>query len=483
MEPALRLINWSLAWQLLNGIDAELFAGHDGAAFRDRWLQSIHQHARFVHENFSRHSSANNHLIGEAAGLFIAATTWPFWADMRKWRQKAAGELEREAQLQNAPDGVNREQAVSYQQFVYDLFLLCRLAADAEGRPFSDAFSACMERMAGFLASVMDVAGNMPMIGDADDGYVVRLSQEADFCRYRSTLASAALLFGRPAFRQKAATLDDKTRWLFGKGAEQAWQRLAGGTDLLPPRRDFPTGGYYVLGCDLETPSEIRLVADAGPLGYREIAAHGHADALSFTLSVGGLEFLIDPGTYAYHADDRWRQYFRGTSAHNTLRVDRRDQSESGGNFMWLTKANAGCALWQVSDTRDVFEGWHDGYRRLPDPVMHQRRISLYKDTRRFEIEDRLVMSGTHEIELYFHCSEECRVEPQADGFGIYRGDRYLRLTLPRLPGAESRLYRGSERPVHGWVSRRYDQRMPSTTIVWGATVTGNTVLRSGLQC
>ena len=42
-------------------------------------------------------------------------------------------------------------------------------------------------------------------------------------------------------------------------------------------------------------------MADAGPLGYQTIAAHGHADALSFTLSVGGMEFLVDPGTYAYH--------------------------------------------------------------------------------------------------------------------------------------------------------------------------------------
>ena len=32
--------------------------------------------------------------------------------------------LEREALLQNAPDGVNREQATSYQQFTFDLLLL-----------------------------------------------------------------------------------------------------------------------------------------------------------------------------------------------------------------------------------------------------------------------------------------------------------------------------------------------------------------------
>ena len=54
-----------------------------------------------------------------------------------------------------------------------------------------------------------------------------------------------------------------------------------------------------------------------------------------------GKEFLIDPGTYAYHTHRAWREYFRGTAAHNTVRVDGVDQSQSGGNFMWLKKAEA----------------------------------------------------------------------------------------------------------------------------------------------
>ena len=69
------------------------------------------------------------------------------------------------------------------------------------------------------------------------------------------------------------------------------------------------------------------MVADAGALGYRAAATHGHADALSFTFSVGGREFLVDPGTYAYYTQQAWRRYFRGTAAHNALRIDGLDQS------------------------------------------------------------------------------------------------------------------------------------------------------------
>src|SRR6266508_915108 len=153
----------------------------------------------------------------------------------------------------------------------------------------------------------------------------------------------------------------------------------------LTIRRAFSEGGYYILGCDFETGNEIRLVADAGPVGYQTIAAHGHADALAFTLSVGGKEFLIDPGTYAFHTQGPWRRYFRGTAAHNTLRIDGMDQSQPGGTFMWLRKADARCTLWRSSDDRDVFEGRHDGYAHLPDPVEHRRRISLDKRARQVE--------------------------------------------------------------------------------------------------
>src|SRR5207249_6082019 len=137
--------------------------------------------------------------------------------------------------------------------------------------------------------------------------------------------------------------------------------------------REFADGGYYILGERFETPDEVRLIVDAGPIGYQAIAAHGHADALAFTLSLGGKEFLVDPGTFAYHTEPLWRAYFRGTSAHNTVRIDGEDQSQPGGKFMWLAKANAACAAFDTSTTEDVFEGWHDGYLRLPDPVMHRR--------------------------------------------------------------------------------------------------------------
>ena len=482
LEVAIRLINWSIAWQLVGGAGSPLFAGSEGLQFRQRWLDSVYQQARFVRGYFSRYSSANNHLIGEAAGLYIAGLTWPCWPGLRRWREAARRILEREMLAQSSADGVNLEQAVCYQQFVLDFLLLALLAGSAAGEPFSAAYRQRIAAMLEFLASIMDAGGHVPMIGDADDGAVTRLAQGAGFCPFRSLLASGAVLFENGALKHKAGELDDKTRWLFGSPAREVFDRLPTQRSPLPTRRAF-AGGYYILGCDFEGRDEVRVVADAGPLGYGTIAAHGHADALSFTLSFGGLPFLIDPGTYLYHGGGRWRAYFRGTSAHNTVRIDGLDQSEPGGDFMWVRKARAGCDAVQVADEVETLDLWHAGYLRLPDPVLHRRRLIFEKAVRRLVIEDRLQMSAVHDVELFFHCAAACSVEPAASGFAIRRGRWTLVLQPPPNPQGAARLYRASTHPICGWSSRRYDQREPSTTIAWQARLQGSVLVRTELVC
>jgi hypothetical protein len=472
LEAAMRLVNWAIAWQLVQPIaDAD---------FKARWLRSVYEHAHFVRHWFSAHSSANNHLIGEATGLFIATLTWPHWREMREWRVAAKRILEREALSQNAPDGVNREHAVWYQHFVLDMLVLCLLAGKANGEWFSADYESRIEAMMDFLASIMDAGGNVPMFGDADGGYLARLEQDAAFSPYRSLLGLGALLFKRGDFKLKAGPLDDKARWLLGAGAAAQYEALEAEHTRLPLRQSFPEGGFFVLGTDFDTPREIRAVVDAGPLGYTAIAAHGHADALSFTLSIGGREFLIDPGTYAYHTHERWREYFRGTAAHNTVRIDGLDQSEQGGNFMWMKHARAGCGLWLSSADKDSFEGWHDGYRRLEDPVKHRRLIELDKRARRLVIEDALDMAEEHDVELLFHCAEQCEVRAVEGGYAVARDGISLRLALPANGSAE--LHRASLAPIFGWVSRAFDRREPTTTIVWRARLSGPALLRTEIS-
>ncbi|HVL76714.1 MAG TPA: alginate lyase family protein [Noviherbaspirillum sp.] len=480
LEHALRLVNWAAAWQLLGGAEAPLFQGAQGAAFRQRWLAAVHRHCDFIASHLSKYSSANNHLFGEYMGMFIASLTWPCWAESSRWRDTARQGLEAEALKQIADDGVNLEQAIWYHHEVTEMMLLCTLSARRNDVHFARAWWARLEAMCEFIAAVMDVDGNVPMIGDADDAVMLRLAPDRTQNVYRSLLATAAVLFSRPDFARKAGTFDDKSRWLLGQDAAFDFAALKAdgarqprGSGEPPPRLAFPHGGYYVLGSALDTPEEVRIVADAGPLGYLSIAAHGHADALSFTLSAAGREILIDPGTCAYHTQPAWRAYFRGTSAHNTVRIDGRDQSEAGGNFMWLHKAHAQCELWDSDEDADRFAAWHDGYQRLPDPVIHRRKLLYMKSERVLVVQDSFECASSHGLEFWWHFAEDCIVNVHGGMIEARCGP--VRMTMERDTPPESlELVSGAEQPQAGWISRRFDERHPTTSVVLRERISGS---------
>lgn len=472
LEHGIRLLNWAVAWQLLGGYSSPLFDGENGQKFQRRWLDAIFQHCHFIAGHFSKYSSGNNHLLGEYMGLFIGALMWPCWAESSGWLKLAMNGFESEALKQNAPDGVNREQALWYHHEVTDMMFLCGLAAKENGLNFSDDYWERIEAMLDFIASVMDISGNVPMIGDSDDGRMVNLSREENFNVYRSLLATGAVLFGRADFAHKAGRLDDKSRWLLGAEAVVRFDDLL----VTSPAQDsvkrlFPDGGYCVLGSELNTPNEIRILAKAGPLGYLSIAAHGHADALSFTLSVGGHPILIDPGTFAYHTQQVWRDYFRGTSAHNTIRVDAQDQSVSGGSFMWLKHAKARCLSWESNETHDRWLAEHDGYLRLSDPVRHQRQLMLDKIANRITVTDNLECKHQHMVEMHWHFSETCSVFIDEEHAHIDTPDVSLLLRWPN--GLSARLACGEDAPPMGWISKSLDVKIPSKSVVVTGSVVG----------
>jgi hypothetical protein len=480
LEHAMRLINWSFAWQLLGGEHSPLFATNEGRAFQERWLTSIFQHCRFIAGHFSRHSSANNHLLGELTGLFVAATTWPLWPQSRAWREIAQCELEQQALTQNGTDGVNREQAVWYHHEVADMMLIAGLVARANAMDFATEYWERLEAMLDYVASIMDVAGNVPSFGDADDAIIARLDPAADAKVYRSLLAAGASVFARPDLKLKAGTFDDKSRWLLGDRAAEQFASLAATPPVRLPRREFPVAGTYVLGHEFETPREVRIVADAGRLGYLSIAAHGHADALSFTLSAAGTELLIDPGTFAYHTQKEWRDYFRGTSAHNTVRLDGQDQSVGAGNFLWLSHAQVRVLEFVSSAQFDRLVAEHDGYRRLADPVTHRRELLLDHATSVITVVDELFGRAEHALEMFWHFAEGCEVTLDGEQATVRRGTAQLTMQLP--PGLRCELVRGREAVPLGWISRRFDERVPSPTLALHGAIRGNVRLVTRIE-
>jgi hypothetical protein len=209
----------------------------------------------------------------------------------------------------------------------------------------------------------------------------------------------------------------------------------------------------------------------AGAFGYPAIAAHAHCDQLSVGLKYGALGVLTDCGTGVYHGEERWRRFFRGTSAHNTVRVDGQDQAQYAGPFLWSTHADGRMAV--ACDEPECFEVWgtHDGYRRLPDPVSHERRVA-YRKGLGYRVTDLLLGGRPHLYELFWNFGRGLTLEPVGPldhaGPGLAAGWRILHEGRPLLglllvssaPG-EARVAVGDEATPAGFESRRYRERHP----------------------
>jgi hypothetical protein len=469
LELGIRVINWMWAFDFIH--ESGLLTG----AIRERALHATFLHLWDITRKYSRGSSANNHLVGEAAGVFIATSYFPDFVGAREWREESRRILLEEIQGQTFDDGCNREHAFGYHLFVLQFFLYAGLVARRSGADFPRSYWDTLERMMDFAARVAE-AGPVTY-GDADDGYVLDLGAPAD--DVNALLTTGAILFDNGEWKRRAGGFHEPAWWLFGRDGRDRFGALAEAGPARLSSHAFPESGYYLLQSGGPDPSTmISAFFDCAELGFGTIAAHGHADALSFTLRAFGTDVFVDPGTYDYFTYPEWRAYFRSTRAHNTLTIDDEDQSEMRGAFMWGSRARARCVEWRPSATGGLVCGEHDGYSRLRDPVRHRRTISLDGDSGTITIQDDVEMRNDHHVRLHFHLAEQCRVIGRfADGMEIAIGND--RITLHVDARFSLRTVEGCDAPGGGWVSRGYHRKASATTIVAEAVASGHSTFQT----
>jgi hypothetical protein len=309
------------------------------------------------------------------------------------------------------------------------------------------------------------------MYGDSDDGYVLNLGNAPT--DVRAMLAAGAVWFNRPDFKSLAGEYSETAWWMLGEHGRQAFDRISADASPLASHA-FRESGYYLLQAgDSKPTGGVSVFIDCAELGFQSIAAHGHADALSFTMRAFGREVLVDPGTYDYFTYPAWRDYFRSTRAHNTVAVDDEDQSVMLGPFMWGERARTRCLEWTPSDAGGRFTGEHDGYRRLADPVLHRRTLELEDHGRLLTVTDVLEMQGEHSVSVYFHLAESCRIaRHEGQRFVVDIGDN-REVILDFDAGLSIAVMQGSESPIAGWVSRCYHGRAAATTLKGTAVCKG----------
>jgi hypothetical protein len=463
----------SLVWirRLLDGWPgvAELFED-DGLA-----LQQIRWHQEYLAMFPSRASSANNHVIAEAAGQLIASCAFPWFPESERWRNQAARLLERELIRNTFPSGIGRELASDYQCFVAELGFLAAVEAEVSGHPLTQRVWGRLCAVADSAAALVDECLRSPRQGDSDEGRALLLDAPTAN-RWPSLLALSGALVGR---------LD----WWPSPPADASSPIIAALAGSKHPVEDRPSrrpshfadAGVTLLRTNGE--NEIWCRCDGGPHGYLSIAAHAHADALSVEARYGGVDILADPGTYCYHGERAWRSYFRSTIAHNTAELGGRSQSIEGGPFMWVRHAQS--RELEVVDDGDIarWTAEHDGYASLDPPVLHRRSVLLDRASRTLDIIDEFE-GGSHDIRLAFHLGPEVQVELDGSCATLSWPDAAkpgtARLELPSA--LRWTLHRGQTQPILGWYSPGLGRRVPTFSLLGCGRCTADAPLATRLE-
>jgi hypothetical protein len=441
-EAGLRGTSFALTFDALRG--SGLIAPHDTSLV----LRGLWQHARWALRDRSFGSSANNHLIGEAAGVVAIGLLTPELADAEVWVARGLRWLEAESERQILPDGGGAEQAFAYHLFVCDLLALVAALVETRGRELPPMIRAALDRSADALALQVHPGEPDPAYGDSDDGRAFAFDAEETRVA-RAVAAALACAVGHRGAASLAGRPDLPATLLFGSAGLQRFD--AGGSEA-PADGVLPDAGIVVL-----RRHGVRTLFDVGALGYLGIAAHGHADGLAVAVSVGPTELISDPGTGTYFGDRDLRHVLRSTGAHATVTVDSRDQAVYGGSFLWLRHAQA--SLLHVDLDAGYAIGETDAWRHLPDPVTHRRAV-LVLSTGAVLVYDRLDARRPHRYAQSWplHPSLELR-ERTASVFEAFADGRSS--LLAAFAGTNAVVKQSRD----GWWSRKLERVEPACVL------------------
>jgi hypothetical protein len=456
LEVAFRTLSWLWMRFLLQDCPVE------PSAFREEWMQALALSGRHIERYLSTYFSPNTHLLGEAIALFFIGTLCPELPAAARWKQRGGDIVMQEAQRQVRADGLHFEQSTYYHVYALDLFLHARILAARNGIPVPAEFDVKLEKMVTALA-LLSRAGAPPAFGDDDGGRVFDASRNQSR-HMLDPLATGAVLFQRGDFKFLAGEIREETLWLMGEAGIARFDALSSSQPSAASAA-LPESGCYLMAS-----GEQQFVIDAGPQGATT-AGHGHADALSVSITSPHGPLLLDPGTCEYVGERNERDRFRGTSAHNTLQVDGQDQADPKGPFAWTNLVAVAAERWITGENFDLFVGSHTGYQRLPSPVLHRRWVFSRKGSF-WLVRDRAEGEGQHRLDLHWHLAPD--LVPQNDiadagsdaasrvsTFVAADGSRGLALVTADGDGWARKLVRGYWSPAYG-------QKQPALVLHFG---------------
>ena len=403
-----------------------------------RFIPCVHAHGVHLEKELTVHHTEGNHILGESSALYCLSSLYPLFSEAARWRERSIKILNRLVPRVIQSDGVYAEQSTGYFRFIAEFMLQVLLVDCGRGSQLSDIVRERLIRGLYFIQNVAADATEVPMIGDSDTGLALgwRLS---DFWDFTPLLATGSVVLGEPQLARGIPRFPAESFLMLGEKGLQAFESQKSETIAGPdpasagPIMVFPDGGYHI-----SRDERFGVIFDAGPLGIAPAYGHGHADGLSFILHYEKRPVIVDPGTFVYNGPRVWRNYFRCTAAHNTVRIDGRDPVSPIETFRW----SGPLKIEQAKPIRG--EGW-----RILRGAVHWKRIVhrrylIHVIDQGIIILDRIEGAGAHDLEWRLHFDPRWEVKTNAGG-------TFLCKKVPPTPFSRNSISRSSGSPNAAW--------------------------------
>ena len=461
---SLRISNWIYSYSLFaSKIENDLM-------FKHMFLHSIAIQTEFLSKNVEFHV-CRNHLIKNGKALLMSGL---FFDGKRasSWKNSGMKILSKEADEQVLDDGGHFERSPMYHMIVLQDYIEMYILTGKNGIKFN-IHSDKLKSMLNFLAEIVHPDNQIPLLNDSafniarEPGELLFIgrtlfSSLPTYNRFYKMTLYTFILTGNPGLeimKRESQSLNLQT--------ESQEQHLC---NPVKQSTMFSNSGFCIMRNDNRDRFMIITCKEPSP---QYLPGHSHADMLSYELSLGIKRFIVDSGTYNYN-DGANRNYFRGTSGHNTLTVNNNNQSELWGTFGIARRATLKtCSLKRI-DSSVIFEGAIE-HALFKNRIIHQRSI-YFLDHKFWIILDTIKTDHQNPIpytaKSFMHIHPDLKVNTDAQNVIIKDGNTKLQIHNIKILKDSNRrkkdglkIMTSKKIPVKGWYSPYFGKKVQNQVI------------------
>lgn len=357
-------------------------------------LKNIYLHGKYLKKFLSdKWSVNNNHIIAELSVLLLIGICFPEFKESKNWVKFCIKRLEKELKSQILNDGVSWEHSTGYHKFVTEMLVYPIILARMNRVEIPKNVINTFQNMLDFLNNISMEDGKIPLIGDDDQGFMLKINNlEYNDITGISTIGNE--LFSRKEWLQNKSEL---AFWLLNGFIPSNKSK----TDSYPSFKILKDSGF----CIFKSFNDYLLFITSSQNQKFLHAAHRHIDMLSFIYEYKGELFIVDNGTYVYNGDDKNRNIFRSIWMHNTITIDMKNPCKLTA-FEMYPRPQAKIIKYGTHENLSYVWAIHDGYK----PMIHNRIVAQFKDG--YLLYDWINNDGkNHIFENYIHIHPDVQIE------------------------------------------------------------------------